>query len=193
MLKRTWYAFWLRVMYGARLRWALTWWQRWAKGEHKAERKPVITFPTPNALVDYAMDRFEYRRDQGRIGGWVFPLDWTTDPEVFQARLDDGVGRDGDCDDYHFWAATALAKIDGVERVYLLFVGYGGGGHATVVYAYRGAWYHLDYRIYAISGPNKAPQQVAERYGDGDVLFWVFEDFERPWRAVAISPRRLVV
>jgi hypothetical protein len=154
-----------------------------------------MTFEKPTDLVAYATARFRYRKDQGRIGGWVFPLDWITDPEVFQARLEnlDNPARDGDCDDYHYWAATALSKIHGVDRIHLLSTGYRGGGHATVIYRYYQSWYHLDYRIYSISDPNRAPMQVADRYGDGSVLFWVFESFDRPWRAVAIYPERLEV
>jgi len=193
--KQWWIVFWLRAAYMFRLRWPFIWLQRWAKGELKAKRKPVMTFETPNQLATYAMARFKYRKDQGRIGGWVFALDWVTDPQVFQARLEDtnSTERDGDCDDYHFWAATALKKIDGVRRIYLLSTGYKGGGHATVVYEYRGAWYHLDYRIYSISNPNRAPKQVAGKYSNGEVLFWVFESVDPPWRPVAIFPDRLEV
>ena len=151
-----------------------------------------MTFETPQHLVDYAKARFKYRKDEGRIGGWVFPLDWVTEPEVFQARLElSSVQRHGDCDDYHYWAAEALSKIQGVSHIHLLLTGYKGGGHATVVYCHLGAWYHLDYQIYAIADPNKAPEQVADRYGDGQILFWVFESFRWPWRAVAIYPERL--
>lgn len=192
--KQRWYWFWLKVAFWLRLRWPVIKLQRWIKGEHKAPRREVMTFETPSKLVGYATARFKYRKDQGRIGGWVFPLDWVTDPEVFQARLEgEGEPRHGDCDDYHFWAATALAKIRGVSDIYLVSTGYKGGGHATVVYRYFGAWYHLDYRIYSISDPHRAPQQVADRYGDGSIMFWVFESFDRPWRAAAIYPERLKV
>lgn len=195
-MKRAWYSFWLRVAFALRLRWPSIWLQRWIKGELKAPKKPIPDFETPHEAAAYAGERFQYRLDMGRLGGLVFPLDWITDPEVFQARLEEGTAKDGDCDDYHYWAAVAVSKIEGVDSVYLLSSGYPGGAHTTAVFRYKGNWLHFDYSIYPLHDPNEAPAAVAKRYtkaadGDPEVVFYVFETLDPPWRAKAIGPDKV--
>jgi len=192
-MEKWWYGILLRSAYALRLRYPAIWAQRWWMGENKAPRSPLPMFNTPEAIVEYAQNRFRYRSDQGKLGGWMYPLDWITHPEVFQHRLENDQDRDGDCDDYHWWAASCLAKIPDVTTIYLLSSGYDGDkGHATCVFEYRGSWKHLDYRIYPLSDPNDAPLEVAKRYTRGgrrvDVPWYVFESQSNPWRAVAIGP-----
>lgn len=194
--KQHWFRFWLRAAYFLRLRWPAIWLVRWLKGELSAPRKELPPFKTPDEIIRYAAERFQYREDKGRVGGWVFPLDWVTDPEVFQARLDDRVQRDGDCDDYHFWVAEALSGVDGIDRLYLMTCGYRGGAHTTVVF--RDSWKKwrlVDYALTTLEDPNDAPGLVARRYsidGTGHVTYYVFETlFFPPWRAEAIGPDKI--
>ncbi|MHA1572984.1 MAG: hypothetical protein ACTSX8_03235 [Alphaproteobacteria bacterium] len=191
--KQRWYRFWLQAAYALHLRWPATLVQRWIKGELNAPKAKLKIFDTPQGVVDYAQSRFHYRADTGRVGGLVFPLDWVTHPEVFQARLDDKTVADGDCDDYHYWAANVLSLIEGVDRVYLLSSGYPGGAHATVVLRYRGRWMLLDYRLHDIADPNVAPIKVAKihAHGSTEVPWYVFESVWNPWRAAAIGPDRI--
>jgi hypothetical protein len=51
--------------------------------------------------------------------------------------------------------------------------------------------------LYKLEDPNDAPLKVAERYTRSydpiEVTFYVFETIDPPWRAVAISPDKLMV
>lgn len=131
-----------------------------------------------------------YRLDTGNFFGVKFPLDWPTDPEVFQARLDAEDGKDGDCDDYHTWAAHALSLVSGVESVFILSCIYEGGGHTVCVFKYLGDWFLFNYRIILIESPNKAPEMVAKwaNRKDGTLQAYVFENLEPAWTAAAIGP-----
>lgn len=182
----------LRLAYALRLRWPFIWLQRLLKGELSAPREPLPThLKTPEEIYLYAKQRFKYRKDEARLGKWIVPMDWVTDPEVMQHRLNNPDDRDGDCDDIHFWAARMLQDCPGVSRVYLCSSGFVGGAHTTCVYRYNDAWYHLDYRIYTLANPNSAPMRVASRYtrppNAVKVTFSVFETIDPPWRAVAIG------
>jgi hypothetical protein len=186
-------SFWIRVAYLLRLRGPFVRLQRRLKREHKAPRKPLPKFDSPEHVERYVKKRFKYRLDQTRIGGKMIPLDWVTDPEVFHARLDEGEQKDGDCDDYHAFVAHALKPISGVSDVYLLSSGYKGGGHTTCVYKFKGNWYLFNYSIKLIDDPNDAPRLVAEWGTKGDnevaVEFYVFETIDPPWRAAALGRR----
>lgn len=191
-MKVKWYSFWIRLAYFLRLRGVFNNLQRWLKGEHDAPRSPLLRFDTPDELRRYVHERFVYRLDQARVGGIAFPLDWITEAEVFQARLENRSNIDGDCDDYHNWFARCLQTMTGVSKVYLLSLGYVGGGHTVCVYKYGKNWFLCDYKIYPLNDPNNAPMKVAARRtkdkDDPSVSFFVFESIDPEFRAVAIGP-----
>lgn len=191
-----WYGFWIRIAYALRLRGFVVRIQRRIKGERKAPREALPQFATPEDLETYIRARFEYRRDQTRVGGFMLPLDWVTHEEVFHARLLDPELPDGDCDDYAFFVARALLLISGVSDVLLLSSGYKGGGHTTCVYRYKSNWYLFNYKIQLIDDPNNAPQLVSNWGSRRDARpaktnFYVFEyvDDNRMWRPAAICPK----
>lgn len=190
-MRQAWYGFWIRLAFLLRLRGLSVRLQRWLKRETKAPRAPLESFPRPEAIEEYVSSRFEYRDDETRIGGWTVPLDWVTDPEVFQARLDSDEKRDGDCDDFAFWVANVLLDVPGVEVVYLVSAGFPGGGHTFCVYRYHGGWFLFDYRISELRNPNDAPERIAHRYfGEGTEVYWyAFETVEPPWRLAATCPK----
>lgn len=199
-MKAAWFSFWLRVFYGLRLRGPVTKFFRWVTGEHTAPRKELYHLPTPEAARDYVMDRFQYRQDELKLRKFnlVIPVDWVSEPEVFQARLESKEKTDGDCDDIHMWAAVMLSSMKEVTRLYLLSSGFKGGAHTTVVFQRKdGSWWHFDYNIYRLNNPNEAPLRVAERhtlpYVPIRVTFYVFETIDPLWKAVAISPAVLEV
>jgi hypothetical protein len=183
----------LRIVYALRLRSAFIWLQRRFKGEHKETRTPVRNFASPDELARFARPRFQYRKDYGEIFGVRFPLDWPTDPEVFQTRLDSKKNVDGDCDDYHVWAAVALSLIDGVQKVYILSTIYTGGGHTCCVFKFNGNWFLLNYGIESIDDPNDAPAKVADWATENPKIYaYVFENVEPAWSAAAIGPNQKV-
>lgn len=199
-VKIRWFGFWIRIAYWLNLRKLVCYFWRWWFREN--QHRPLPSFTTPEELQQYLMNRFQYRYDQleanfvGRH--FVFPIDWVSDPEAFQARLEDPTIKDGDCDDAHMWAAAILSQMGGVAEVHLLSSGFRGGGHVTVVFIHFGRWRHLDYRLYEIDNPNDAPMAVAERYTKGDqpreVTFWVYElvrNWPNTWKPTAICPDRL--
>jgi len=199
-MKAAWFSFWLRVFYGLRLRGPVTKFFRWLTGESTAPRKGLYHLPTPEAALDYVMDRFRYRADEIRLRkcNIAIPVDWVSDPEVFQARLEANEKDHGDCDDIHMWAAVMLSSMREVTKVYLLSSGFQGGAHTTAVFQRMdGSWWHFDYNLYRLQDPNEAPLRVAERYTAQyvpvRVTFYVFETIDPPWRAVAISPTKLEV
>lgn len=179
--------------------------QRWLAGEKNAPRKPLPDFDTPEELERYAQRRFQYRKDsvaaKGALGLGV-PLDWYTDPEVFQERLETGAVLDGDCDDYHWWFATCLERIPEVDAVMVLSSGFKGepipilglpylNGHTTCVFRRKSKWYLVDYTISLLGDePWNAPEVVALRYsadGSDDVLFAAFERLNNDLVAVGGS------
>lgn len=204
----------LGYVFGGFPRRAANWLQRRGNGEHKAERRPLPTsaeyegtrLETPEQLEAYAQKHFKYRRDSGRLGGFVYPLDYVTEPEVFQARLESGAVRDGDCDDYHHWFARCLEQLENPPtEVLALSSGFRRakgatdadgnklprqGGHTTCVYLQGGNWYHVNYRIRLVENPNDAPRLVAEKHGDPSdprVPWYVFETTS--FRRVRSSPK----
>jgi hypothetical protein len=191
-----WYGFWVRIAYALRLRRGANRLQRWLKGEPKAPRKALPLFSAVEDVDRYARkQRYKWRTDASRVGGILLPLDWISDPEVFQARLEQpspsGDG-DGDCDDRHFWAAHCYARIEGVQNVMLCSTGFAGGGHTTCAFLLNGQWYHDNYGLSPIDDPNDIPQIVARRHTpEGKkvrVIFYVFEDLEL--NAITICPAR---
>jgi hypothetical protein len=171
------------------------------------ERTPLNKFNTPQELADYLKAKFQYRYDPDLVivfGPVVIKeqgaIDYVSHPEYFQWKLENP-GGDGDCDDFHWYAANALKTIAGVEKVYYLSSGFIGGGHATAVYKYQGSWFHLDYKIYPLVDPNEAPKGVAERYTKKgkpvQVTYWVWENVgetgydRRGWTLNAIAPAPL--
>lgn len=195
-VKKLWFAFWIRVAYVLHLRGPAVKLQRWLKREHRARRSELIKAQSPADIRQYAVDNdYEWRKDETRVGGWMMPLDWVTEPEVFQARLEDSVPKDGDCDDYHFWFASCLKEVESVDEVIMLSVGYPGGGHTVCVYRQGTEWYLVNYKIQPIPGPMDAPKIIAEWGTDApktpEVLWYVFESMEDLWTARAISPKVL--
>ena len=85
-----------------------------------------------------------------------------------------------------------LSRMDGVDRVWPLSVGYPGAGHTVCVFRYTGTWYLLNYKIQAIDDPNEAPMLVAEWGTKAPAVpaveWFVFETLDPPWRPAAIGP-----
>lgn len=181
----------IRAAYALNLRTWANKRQRELTGEVDAERTPLPSFDAPAALEEYALSRFEYRKDSGKLGGLVYPLDWITEPEVFHARLLDGEVDDGDCDDFHAFVAACLELIPSVREVYLLSSGFRRRkGHTSCVYRQGEQWYLFDYEIEPIDDPNDAPRRVALTYSkptSDHVPWYVFETTDH--EPVAIGPR----
>lgn len=193
--KRVWFSFWIHLAYLLRLRRPFNSFQRWWK-ERGAEKSPLFLADHPLDVLRFAKEhKFEWREDATRIGGWTVPLDWVSDPRVFQARLekDPFPEGDGDCDDYHYWFATCVSKIPGVGRVVLCSSGFRKGGHTTCAYEWEGGWWLVNYEVSRIDDPNDIPRIVAEwARGEGAESLWhVFEDLE--FNALAIGPKGKLV
>jgi hypothetical protein len=192
----------IRLAYALGIRRWLNERQRKLTGETDATHTPLPLFGSPEEMIAYIDERFEWRKDvSGRLGGRVWPLDWVSHPEVFQTRLEYGrVDGDGDCDDYHAWCAACLERMPTVHEVYLLSSGFAAssswwwpwrawGGHTTCVYRDVDGWHLIDYKISDIDDPNHAPELVATRYSDDGsswVPWFVFEGVDG--EAVAVGP-----
>jgi hypothetical protein len=201
-LKIYWFGFWIRVAYLLGLRRLSCWAGRWLAGDNKVKKTELPKFDDLEHVESYFDDLFQYRYDKILIevkkGATIFlPLDWVSDPRVFQTKLEDAKVKDGDCDDAHFWFAHAIQGMAGVEEVYLLSSGWPGGAHATTVFRFFGQWLHFDYRIYELEDPMDAPAKVAERYTKGGaksqrVTFWNFERVTpTSWEPAAICPKEI--
>lgn len=193
MTWQRWYGFWLRVAFALKLRRPFNRFQRWLKNEHKAPRKALPSFEDIFDVDRYARkQKYTWREDATRIGGLMLPLDYISEPEVFQAKLELPISPDGDgdCDDRHFWAAHCYKRIKGVEDVVLCSSGFKGGGHTTCAVLFNGQWYHDNYGLEPIDDPNDIPMLVAmwgTKAGKPvEVTFYVFEDVEL--NALAICP-----
>lgn len=200
-LKIYWFGFWIRIAYLLGLRRLSCAVGRWLSGENKVKKTELPKFESLEEIESYFSDLFQYREDKVQIqvnkgAAIVFPLDWVSDPRVFQTRLEDSKTRDGDCDDAHFWFANVIQGMQGVEDVYLLSSGWPGGAHATVVFRHFGQWLHFDYKIRDLENPMDAPEAVAARYSGGKgsqkVTFWNFERVTpTSWKPAAICPTEL--
>lgn len=150
--------------------------QRRYVGEHKAARTPIPSFQTPEEIERFARQNgYEWREDSGRLGGFVFPLDWVSEPEVFQRRLELAEIADGDCDDYHAWFAHALRQLPDDQRigvVYLCSIGYRKdgkrSGHTTAAFQRGSHAYGVDYSIRIVSDLLSWPSEVVKRRSDGN-------------------------
>lgn len=178
--------------------------QRRLAGEHNAPRAELPGFISPEEIEAYARARFDWRKDElktsGRIGGFMVPLDWISDPEVFQHRLAREAVADGDCDDYHWWFAECLDRLPaeaGVRDVMLVSSSLGWtGGHTSCVYRVEDdGWYHVDYEIRRIPDPFAVPNDVAQRYADTEaeevVQWWVMETLDNEAYAIGNLPKLL--
>ena len=139
----------VRVYFFLRLRKLVNDFQRWWKNEHKAKRaKLPDDFETPEDVEAFIKDKFQWPPDGTRLFGRFIALDYITHPEVFHARITDGVRHEeGDCDDFHAWVATVLQSVPGVSHAYLHSTVWNGGGHTTAVYEYKGMYFGFNYRI----------------------------------------------
>lgn len=139
----------IRIYFLLRLRVVVNGLQRLIKGEPFAKRADKLhAFHTPEDMEHYAMERFKWRKDGSRLNKTLFlPLDYITNPLVFQVKLDDGVGVDGDCDDLHAWYASVLQNMSGVSEALLVSVVWKGGGHTVCLYQRQGFWHLLNYKI----------------------------------------------
>lgn len=195
-LKQKWFSFWISLAFALRLRGASILLQRWLKKEHKAKRAELLRAANPADIRQYALDhKYTWRKDATRVGGIMIPLDWVSEPEVFQARLEDAHPSDGDCDDYHFWFASCLKLIPSVDEVLLVSVGYPGGGHTVCAYRQGEQKYLVNYGIQPIDSFDAIPSVIA-RWGvdDGkepDVLWYAFESMKEPFTALAVGPKTL--
>ena len=189
---RGWYRFWIKLAYALDLRvWANNR-QRELK-EKEAPRSALLRANTPEEVVLFAhRNAYKWRPDATRVGGWMVPLDWISEAEVFQWKLEQDAfpEGDGDCDDRHYWSGRCFEEVPGVEHVMLVSVGYPGGGHTTCAFYRDGKWTHDNYGILPVENPLDIPQLVA-RWGtdapkEPRVLWSVFEtlDFE----LLAVTP-----
>jgi hypothetical protein len=195
MNKSNWFGFWIRVAYWLHLRKWVNDVQRRFK-EKDAKRSKLPTFSTPWAVPDYVTkNKYKWREDSTRLGGWVIPLDWISHEEVFQARLDsdsfpEGIG---DCDDRHSWAAHCYALIPAVSRVYRVSVGYEGRGHTVCVFKMNDQWYLDNYGLKEISDPNEVPGIIAawgtKKGGLVKPTWYVFENLDFTAEAVGLKGR----
>lgn len=160
------------------LRWPAIKLQRLINGESGALRSTLPHFLSISAAIDYAKPKFAYRRDKTRLGPISLHTDWISDPEVFQARLDDSLTLDGDCDDYHAWIAACALKINGVERASLLTVIYEDGGHTVALIRMKdGDTFMVNYNLMMIvSSEAQAAKDVAKRY-KRRLKYWFAEDW----------------
>ena len=142
---RAWYWFWIGVLYGLRLRRPLNSLQRRLQKERSEARLPLADLRTLDGLRAH-LKPFDYRKDGSRIAGFFFPMDYVSDPEVFEARLRSGAVADGDCDDFAHYAATQLKRMG--HDAYHVTIGYQGGGHVACVYRGKGdgTWYLMNYQ-----------------------------------------------
>lgn len=154
--------------------------QRVLSGEWKTIKTPLPDIYRPEDVETYINQKFKYRLDTLSIGNKKIPLDWVTTPEVFQTRLENPEDVDGDCDDYHYWAATMLARIPGVSNVMMVSTVWSGGGHTVCTYFYNRKWFLFNYGISEIDSPNDVPRLVFKRHAEvgSKVLFYVFEDLD---------------
>lgn len=162
----------VRLFFFLRLRKPVNNFQRWWRNEHKAKRVPLPTFKAPGELEDYIRARFKWRPDGTRLGRWFLPLDYISHPEVFHARILDGVrDNDGDCDDFHAFCAEVLDTMPKIDAAYLHSVVWNGGGHTTALYKVGEAYIGFNYKIAdgAIIGSSLA--EVADLWADM-VLQW---------------------
>lgn len=173
------------LAFALRLRRPLNHFQQWRAGEHKAPRSPLPRFDRPESAVRWARAHFAHRKDKsvGRFGA----VDWSTEPEVFQARLESFSPGAGDCDDYHQWCAEVLTRIPEVEDVLRLSLWTWERGHTVCVYLFDGHWWLVDYDLYRVDSPKAALENVARRREYGELDGWVFETVDLD--LVAVWPR----
>jgi hypothetical protein len=146
-LLRAWYGWWIFWLYALRLRKPLNELQRRLAGElHRAPRTALAEIDHPGGVRE-VLARKQWRADGVSLGGLFIPLDYISDAEVTQARLDSDREADGDCDDLHHWAARVLERMADVSAVYHVSIGYRGGGHVATVYRFRDRWWLLNYGV----------------------------------------------
>lgn len=157
--------------------------QRWLRREHKATRATLPRFPDPEAMTKFGLAHFQYREDKG----FLTP-DWSTHPEVFQARLAAPGDTDGDCDDYHAWAAELLSRMPDVDRVMRMSCWTWKSGHTTAVFERGGQLWLVDYDLYPVADYRAALERVRTNHKwQGELKGWVFEDVDL--NPIAIWPR----
>lgn len=173
----------LIIVFVLRLRLLLNNAQQWLV-ERDARRSAVPRFATADDAVRYVSSKFEWRED--KLKGWI-PLDWSSDPEVFQSRLERGVPS-GDCDDYHAWVCAALAQIPAVTDIVRLSVWTWTNGHTTCLYREDGVLYLVDYEIYPVAHIQQAITHICEKYGYDEMKArWIVETPDLK-RLVATTP-----
>jgi hypothetical protein len=178
----------VRFFYWANLRKLTINIQRAISGENLRRRTRLPKFYSPEGVEKYINEKFKYRRDDLEILGKKMALDWVSDPEVFQTKLLNINDFDGDCDDYHYWVATALSKIPGVKNVMMTSVIWVGGGHAVCTYSYKGDWWLFNYGIKKIDSPNDVPRLVLELHApEAEMRYYVFEDLN--FKLLAVKPK----
>lgn len=177
----------IRAFYWLKLRVLLINIQRVLTGENTRRRTVLPSFNKPIDIERYINSKFKYRLDTIKILNKTIPLDWVSEPEVFQAKLINVKDYDGDCDDYHYWVATCLSRTAGVSDVMMVSIVWAGGGHTVCVYSYEKEWYLFNYRIFRIDSPNDVPSLVLERHApESEIRFYVFEDLK--FKLIAASP-----
>lgn len=158
--------------------------------ERKAPKAPLPLFKAPEEVVEYIRKKFNYRLDGLGVGALRVPFDWISHPEVVQHRLETGEPT-GDCDDYHYWVARQLEKIESVKKVFLLSVGYSRGGHTCCVFETEEGWFLVDYDLFRIDTPTSAVRKVVSRYRPGEQMGKWYWFYDTNLRAKAIFPDKL--
>lgn len=172
----------IRLAYLLRLRRPANHLQQWLR-ERSAPRSPLPRFLTPEQMMRYVTPKFAWRADSG----FLTP-DWSSEPEVFQARLEAPGGTDGDCDDLAAWCAELLVRMPDVARVMRMSCWTWRHGHTVATFERAGQIVVIDYELVEVDSYEEALEVVRFRHQWTKPLAgWVFEDVDL--RPIAIYPR----
>lgn len=156
-----------RLVYRSGVRRMVNRWQQ-RRFDRGAPRRPLPEFGSASEAIDYINRRWKWGSDRAR--GSIFS-DWSSHPEVVQARLEAGkVG--GDCDDYAAWVCAALDGV--VERVARLSVWTWGRGHTVAILEASGFLFVVDYELIRVPALEEAVDLIRRRYEYG-AIGWVVE------------------
>lgn len=158
------------------------WIVREISGENGQPQKALPAFTTLADITDYARDRFVYRIDSIGLFGHALKLDWITDPLVFQAKLNEAITPDGDCDDYHAWVCACALRVPHVKRASLLTAIYATGGHAVSLIEFDdGSLTMINYQTHTPVLSVKHAANLVAKWGTRDAQAtakrWLVEDW----------------
>jgi hypothetical protein len=162
-LKSWWMSIWLPILYGSGLRKLWVKFCRWMY-ERNDGRIPVPKFQNYKQIWNYLRPTFKYREDPQHG-----MMDYASDPAKFHWRFLNSFLRDGDCDDAALFVATALLKVDNVDKdsIRIINIGYETGGHAVVFFETSNRNGHLfdwGFTELGTSGQYLVPTIIINRY-----------------------------